>query len=81
MDEQTKTRKRYVAQISFSIPDSGTVGVFAESEEHARELLPKILAHARDLTIHDIVEEKYVDLPPQPEQSAPTTPETPKVIN
>lgn len=50
----TDKLKRYIAQISFYMPQFGPVQVFAKDEEHARELIPKIGSHLRDLTIHHI---------------------------
>ena len=67
IENTNEKRKRYVAQVSFSIPDSGPVGVFARDEAHARELFGKLLAHVKDLVIHDIVEEANIQqLPPAP---------------
>lgn len=75
-------RKVYIAQISFSIPDSGPVHLLARDPEHAKELLPKMLAHVKDLVVHDIVEESKIENKVQLQGGTPDeTPVAPAVLN
>jgi hypothetical protein len=74
-------RKLYVAQISFLQPDSGPIQVPARDEEHARELIHKMLAHLRDLKIHDIFEHDKMDRPMPSEAPPGSTTPTEKVIH
>ena len=55
--ETQEKRIPYVLQITFWEQHGGPVRVFARDAEHAKELLPKLLPSAKDIVIHDIVEE------------------------
>lgn len=63
--ENTDNDKRrvFVAQIGFWQPDSGPVQLLARDEAHARELLPKMLSHFRDLVIYDLVDQSNIVKP------------------
>lgn len=59
-------RKLFVAQISFNIPDTGRVQLYAKDKAHAQELLTEMLKHVADLKILDIFEQEtpHTDIEP-----------------
>ena len=68
----------YVMQITFWEQHGGPVRVFARDVEHAKELLPKLIPSAKDITIHDVVEESALQKI-EPDPSTDETPQTPMV--
>jgi hypothetical protein len=72
MSDEAK-RKRFIVQISFYLPESGPIQVWATDEAHARELVPKLVSHLRDVQIHDIFDADNIEHH-EPPQTAPTTP-------
>jgi hypothetical protein len=73
MSEDKDKRKRFIVQISFYIPESGPIQVWATDEAHARELVPKMVPHLKDVQIHDIFSADDVEKH-EPPQTAPATP-------
>lgn len=65
-------RKRYIVTIAFYMPNAGPIPVMAESEEHARELVPKMVPHLKDVQIVDVYEDHLDDEPH--EDTPPTLP-------
>ncbi len=59
----SEARESYILQISFWQPSGGPVRVLARDEEHAKELLPKLLPGVRDIQIHDVMLEKDIHQP------------------
>ncbi len=60
--EENDKRYVYLMQCSFYEPNSGSLMVRAKSEEHARELLPKMLPHVKDLVVHDVHKQDEIDI-------------------
>lgn len=56
------THKAFICTISFYEPNSGPIRILAKDEAHARELLPQMLVHVKDLKILDVVAEESIKL-------------------
>lgn len=71
---EDKTYKKFIAQISFWIQESGPVQVFARDAEEAKTKVPLLLPHLKDVVVHDVFPADQIERQEPPTQAPPATP-------